>query len=97
MKLTTFPSLLSSLSSEFSAYIPDLMFRLLRHRLLEGHTAGWDVIDGEMLDAFQSKSFTPAAKADLMEILVISGNEAWGESGADLRVRPTHFRLRNPR
>ncbi|KAJ6560264.1 hypothetical protein B0H19DRAFT_1146990 [Mycena capillaripes] len=85
MKLATLPLLLSPLSPNFAHYIPDLLFRLLRHRLLEGPTTGWDVIDVEMRKMFQSPLFVPPAKADLMEITSILSTEAWGENGNDLR------------
>ncbi|KAJ7784097.1 hypothetical protein B0H16DRAFT_289727 [Mycena metata] len=77
---------LSSLSPNFSHYIPNLLFRLLRHRLLEGPAVGWEVIDSQMPNLFQSPNFTAPARADFMEILAIIGTEAWGEMGNDLRV-----------
>jgi hypothetical protein len=86
VKLATLPPLLSSLSPNFSHYIPDLAFRLLRHRLSEGSPTGWDCIDSEMQKIFQSPHFIPPSKADLMEILSLLSSETWGEIGHDLRV-----------
>ncbi|KAJ7755825.1 hypothetical protein B0H16DRAFT_705798 [Mycena metata] len=77
---------LSSLSPNFAHCIPNLLFRLLRHRLLEGPAVGWEVIDSQMPNLFQSPNFTAPARVDFMEILAIIGTEAWREMGNDLRV-----------
>jgi hypothetical protein len=86
MKLAALPFLLSSLSPNFAHYIPDLLFRLLRYRVLEGPTTSWDIIDFEMQKVFQSRLFAAPSKADLMEIATILSTEAWGDVGNELRV-----------
>ncbi|KAJ7228144.1 hypothetical protein GGX14DRAFT_547392 [Mycena pura] len=81
-KLATLRPLLSSTSPNFAVHIPDLLFRLLRYRLVEGPTAGWDDIDSEMLKIVQSLPFTPPVKADMMEILSILSSDVWGDMGS---------------
>ncbi|KAJ7639483.1 hypothetical protein FB45DRAFT_977215 [Roridomyces roridus] len=65
--------------------MPDLTFRLLRHRLLEGPASAWGVIDEDLCETFQSPSFTCPARADLVEILSIVNSETWQDGGNHLR------------
>ncbi|KAJ6615603.1 hypothetical protein B0H10DRAFT_2220252 [Mycena sp. CBHHK59/15] len=85
VKIASFPPLIASLSPNLAAYIPDLPFRLLRHRFLEGPSAGWNAADPELRRLFESPLLLAPSKADLMEILAIASNDAWGDSGKDLR------------
>ncbi|KAJ6486408.1 hypothetical protein C8R47DRAFT_1216527 [Mycena vitilis] len=85
MKLAVLPLSLSSLFPNFTRYTPDLLFRLLRHRLLEGPNTGWEVIDFELQKTFQSPQFAPPSRADLMEIASVLSIEAWADFGKDSR------------
>ncbi|KAK7062299.1 Serine/threonine-protein kinase atr [Favolaschia claudopus] len=77
---------LRSFSPDFSRHVPDLLFRLLRHRLQEDTIPGWDTIDPTLQEAFQSPLFVPPSKADLVEILTLPAIDSWGEPGRSLVI-----------
>jgi hypothetical protein len=86
---------LLSLSNGFEVALANMPYRLLRHRLEEGPTAGWSAADVILSKALELPLRFPPAKTNFTLTLEALRKQHWGAAGKDLFVCASVFRWSN--